>query len=111
MLDVECFIFKVRRPPRSTLFPYTTLFRSYSVEAGAATCHERRGVGSALERVRSEEHKSELQSPDQLVCRHLLVKKKAASSGARRENELHAMPRSAWHGYFQTEGRPCIRAA
>src|SRR5256885_2856506 len=69
----------IRRPPRSTLFPYTTLFRSreapdssprYSRARPRATRHERAG------RSRSEEHTSELQSPCNLVCRLLLEKKK-----------------------------------
>src|SRR5436189_3418731 len=65
----------IRRPPRSTLFPYTTLFRS----AGTVAV---RGDHAAVERVhaardeRSEEHTSELQSPMYLVCRLLLEKKK-----------------------------------
>src|SRR5688500_19268847 len=68
------FFLMLRRPPRSTLFPYTTLFRSERGEA-------RRGpVGGRPEppvaRPRSEEHTSELQSPCNLVCRLLLEKKK-----------------------------------
>src|SRR2546422_5046473 len=79
----------IRRPPRSTLFPYTTLFRSLSgligaflargtapVEAAALGAH---ALGRAAER--SEEHTSELQSRLHLVCRLLLEKKK--------NNELH----------------------
>src|SRR5256885_12911255 len=78
----------IRRPPRSTLFPYTTLFRSAG-EHEAAHAHEGRGradgllVGQKLavaridhEAHRSEEHTSELQSPCNLVCRLLLEKKK-----------------------------------
>src|SRR5258708_31065935 len=71
----------IRRPPRSTLFPYTTLFRS-----DRRDCHARRvgcgqpgrcaSPGHHLRSVRSEEHTSELQSPDHLVCRLLLEKKK-----------------------------------
>src|SRR5258708_24216634 len=66
----------IRRPPRSTLFPYTTLFRSplcgCQRVAKASRCRGSRDhVGS-----RSEEHTSELQSPDHLVCRLLLEKKK-----------------------------------
>src|SRR6516162_6722639 len=61
----------IRRPPRSTLFPYTTLFRSRD-RAGPGGCrHGRRRSGP-----RSEEHTSELQSPCNLVCRLLLEKKK-----------------------------------
>src|SRR5258708_28785740 len=88
----------IRRPPRSTLFPYTTLFRSKprscdlsltirtysSIESrrgrvsvsdhryGRRTCR----AGFRLKSMRSEEHTSELQSPDHLVCRLLLEKKK-----------------------------------
>src|SRR5947208_3702686 len=62
-----------RRPPRSTLFPYTTLFRSVPPH-GRGRGHPLVGVvGVLLER--SEEHTSELQSPDHLVCRLLLEKK------------------------------------
>src|SRR4051794_41654892 len=67
----------IRRPPRSTLFPYTTLFRS----GGSMRDVRRRvhiGTGSTLVgyAIRSEEHTSELQSPVHLVCRLLLEKKK-----------------------------------
>src|SRR5258708_9779170 len=90
----------IRRPPRSTLFPYTTLFRSLttgeeegflgrhidtsgiesesrrSVLAPAASAVASSGADSDAPGVRSEEHTSELQSPDHLVCRLLLEKKK-----------------------------------
>src|SRR5258708_29622431 len=65
----------IRRPPRSTLFPYTTLFRSDVIVLDDAPVREfagRRACGDD----RSEEHTSELQSPDHLVCRLLLEKKK-----------------------------------
>src|SRR2546422_3812913 len=70
----------IRRPPRSTLFPYTTLFRSKAFQEGAAGCTpwpEPWTIASGL-RVpgRSEEHTSELQSRLHLVCRLLLEKKK-----------------------------------
>src|SRR5256885_9233768 len=82
----------IRRPPRSTLFPYTTLFRSYAPRRGKRGYASWRGraaraagrlhcrvcadrIGSLRER-RSEEHTSELQSPCNLVCRLLLEKKK-----------------------------------
>src|SRR5258708_31031142 len=71
----------IRRPPRSTLFPYTTLFRSPGSEAGF---HQERAMhyidGFVLPVPRSEEHTSELQSPDHLVCRLLLEKKKKLKS-------------------------------
>src|SRR2546430_7527504 len=69
----------IRRPPRSTLFPYTTLFRS-ARGRGACGAHQRRHHPRprAVRRVprRSEEHTSELQSQSNLVCRLLLEKKK-----------------------------------
>src|SRR6266496_5590171 len=69
-----CFFFflMIRRPPRSTLFPYTTLFRSPPPGCSAET-HRRTRSSS---RWRSEEHTSELQSRRDLVCRLLLEKKK-----------------------------------
>src|SRR5258708_29903642 len=74
----------IRRPPRSTLFPYTTLFRSVGVTAWVASqvmaaCHSSVSevMSCACKKGRSEEHTSELQSPDHLVCRLLLEKKKA----------------------------------
>src|SRR5256885_5243346 len=66
----------IRRPPRSTLFPYTTLFRSGRKRSSglpSASCGGHRNRAAA---VRSEEHTSELQSPCNLVCRLLLEKKK-----------------------------------
>src|SRR2546430_13697953 len=93
------FFLIIRRPPRSTLFPYTTLFRSWG-EPGQPFCNRTRINGSALflaqatattekncdkpskpspptrRRLRSEEHTSELQSQSNLVCRLLLEKKK-----------------------------------
>src|SRR5258708_21354815 len=98
----------IRRPPRSTLFPYTTLFRSQfrqtSSVKGKGTPHStQRGPGctrakhaghmtlsSSLARAagaRSEEHTSELQSPDHLVCRLLLEKKK--KKNRRRNATVH----------------------
>src|SRR5258708_18950693 len=74
----------IRRPPRSTLFPYTTLFRSVRDRRRQRRGRTGRFVDEAQRRdsarrhaaVRSEEHTSELQSPDHLVCRLLLEKKK-----------------------------------
>src|SRR2546422_5072489 len=74
----------IRRPPRSTLFPYTTLFRSHVAHAVGGQCQPRRlGEGRAVTApdVRSEEHTSELQSRLHLVCRLLLEKKKKQSTG------------------------------
>src|SRR5258708_9583452 len=83
----------IRRPPRSTLFPYTTLFRSVTVSTlftqkpiaksshyiAAKAAIEGLVRGLSVE-FRSEEHTSELQSPDHLVCRLLLEKKKTAAT-------------------------------
>src|SRR2546421_8632780 len=73
----------IRRPPRSTLFPYTTLFRSLG--RGLSPRHDSgdrlAGVGDAGDGIeRSEEHTSELQSRSDLVCRLLLEKKKIGGS-------------------------------
>src|SRR5256885_6792901 len=76
------FFLMIRRPPRSTLFPYTTLFRSVPERLRASPgCRgvgdKREGQVSGCMRIkRSEEHTSELQSPCNLVCRLLLEKKK-----------------------------------
>src|SRR5258708_13708216 len=86
------FFLMIRRPPRSTLFPYTTLFRSrdgiaagpearagqHRVAVDAACALGALAIRSASPTSRSEEHTSELQSPDHLVCRLLLEKKKNA---------------------------------
>src|SRR2546430_8114188 len=79
----------IRRPPRSTLFPYTTLFRSHR-DVGEARVRPEGGfdgvggerVGGHVARInaRSEEHTSELQSQSNLVCRLLLEKKKLSSN-------------------------------
>src|SRR5947208_4904185 len=75
------FFFLIPRPPRSTLFPYTTLFRSLTPpgcwSCTTSTCQRsaRRCTASETPTSRSEEHTSELQSPDHLVCRLLLEKK------------------------------------
>src|SRR2546430_2854745 len=68
----------IRRPPRSTLFPYTTLFRSGGLEPLQRQADDHRGPGrrEPAPRPRSEEHTSELQSQSNLVCRLLLEKKK-----------------------------------
>src|SRR5438067_3526381 len=66
----------IRRPPRSTLFPYTTLFRSRSPATSRASTSTARCAHSTRRSTRSEEHTSELQSRFDLVCRLLLEKKK-----------------------------------
>src|SRR5256885_12907328 len=90
----------IRRPPRSTLFPYTTLFRSIDFaqdpQAWAGVLDEhpapksfRLTPGNPGENQRSEEHTSELQSPCNLVCRLLLEKKK--------KQQLHLFSHTARH--------------
>src|ERR1039458_10726171 len=69
--SVFFFFLMIRRPPRSTLFPYTTLFRSWKVACGAFSA----SLSHNCRHVRSEEHTSELQSLRHLVCRLLLEKK------------------------------------
>src|SRR5438094_5643014 len=88
----------IRPPPRSTLFPYTTLFRSQiCASVGVVQHHQQgeaaqpRGVRHVAERLRprSEEHTSELQSPYDLVCRLLLEKKKTTP---RRDSAKATLP-------------------
>src|SRR2546430_3442696 len=72
----------IRRPPRSTLFPYTTLFRSDFFPAAMLRASRRSQAAMTILRhlFRSEEHTSELQSQSNLVCRLLLEKKKRRAS-------------------------------
>src|SRR2546430_9215340 len=92
----------IRRPPRSTLFPYTTLFRS-----SIARLVEKKGLGDLIcachilrqrgrlfrvEIIRSEEHTSELQSQSNLVCRLLLEKKKKDVSCSIYSSSVHCCP-------------------
>src|ERR1039457_6079914 len=86
-LFVLFFFLMIRRPPRSTLFPYTTLFRS--IFFGPAKSWGGGGHGSRI--IRSEEHTSELQSPCNLVCRLLLEKKK------KKKKHTSTAPESAYH--------------
>src|SRR5256885_12946325 len=69
------FFLMIRRPPRSTLFPYTTLFRSASFDGPPKKFTYQKTCREEVESKRSEEHTSELQSPCNLVCRLLLEKK------------------------------------
>src|SRR5690349_24389033 len=82
LVGIDFFFFLVRPPPRSTLFPYTTLFRSDLARKGVrrgGDVGDRRAREPALLEERSEEHTSELQSRRDLVCRLLLEKKKKLS--------------------------------
>src|SRR5256885_11179990 len=100
----------IRRPPRSTLFPYTTLFRS---APGAKSCETKvapalgwdwgkDGKGQTEREIRaesgdprSEEHTSELQSPCNLVCRLLLEKKKTGSERKQKSQMFHVARKQA----------------
>src|SRR2546426_6931390 len=86
----------IRRPPRSTLFPYTTLFRSRaparapaSSSTWATVCCRRRRSRRCGRWWRSEEHTSELQSPCNLVCRLLLEKKKKKNTHTEGDTIYH----------------------
>src|SRR2546430_4709493 len=100
----------IRRPPRSTLFPYTTLFRSIqgvrldSIASNALDGQLLIGEGHFLARIesRSEEHTSELQSQSNLVCRLLLEKKKRAALFPHVEVGAH-------HTRLPYAGPACVR--
>src|SRR5256885_13217284 len=85
------FFLMIRRPPRSTLFPYTTLFRSGPGDGIAVVMGWNRAGRSCLRAClgRSEEHTSELQSPCNLVCRLLLEKKKKVHYSPRTHSYHH----------------------
>src|SRR2546427_1926049 len=90
LYPVFFFFLMIRRPPRSTLFPYTTLFRSRCGGYGWQLGDEgggywlgRRALDAAARARRSEEHTSELQSQSNIVCRLLLEKKKALKVNSR----------------------------
>src|SRR5947199_7634798 len=96
----------LRRPPRSTLFPYTTLFRSVDVEdqRGDQRGHGQRHLGTAADRRpgeidsgRSEEHTSELQSLRHLVCRLLLEKKKKNKTETHTTKQKRSAPNYTPH--------------
>src|SRR5476649_400839 len=95
----------MRRPPRSTLFPYTTLFRSVRISACAMPdVFGFRWVNKAK---RSEEHTSELQSHSDLVCRLLLEKKKAEEH---RRSILYRWPgHQEWQSRVRGGGRRVLR--
>src|SRR5256885_11602927 len=100
----------IRRPPRSTLFPYTTLFRSptdslnprFTAARAIADPNLRLGDVHGRDAVRSEEHTSELQSPCNLVCRLLLEKKKKITS-----NHTTSMTIDTRHRHTIHAGRTC----
>src|SRR2546427_5875684 len=90
------FFLMIRRPPRSTLFPYTTLFRSEKAlkrkenfHLGQILFRKLLHVSERCERLRSEEHTSELQSQSNLVCRLLLEKKNNNKLNGRSFDAIH----------------------
>src|SRR2546426_7080523 len=109
-LSLFFFFLMIRRPPRSTLFPYTTLFRSLHVAAQAVQVEERRAAPPDPEPhlpadLRSEEHTSEIQSPCNLVCRLLLEKKKTPSPASSRRASEH-WPQVRRRSSAAAPGRP-----
>src|SRR2546425_9623660 len=104
LLVVHFFFLMIRRPPRSTLFPYTTLFRSVLHVADLLFVDQDVGIFEhalhALGVARSEEHTSELQSLAYLVCRLLLEKKNLKKS------TNFCVPLSTWSEISQQESSP-----
>src|SRR5690625_5686092 len=101
------FVVRLRRPPRSTLFPYTTLFRSRA-DADRARCvparrsvqHRPQPLSHPTRPARSEEHTSELQSRGHLVCRLLLEKKK-------NKKLAHCLPKRIQGSRYSSAGSRC----
>src|SRR3989442_3306250 len=91
----------IRRPPRSTLFPYTTLFRSCERYAATGEYPSDFRSGRVFRAYRSEEHTSELQSRPHLVCRLLLEKKKKR---CRRRRQSSSPRGAADHGGSENDG-------
>src|SRR5258706_7049703 len=101
------FFLMIRRPPRSTLFPYTTLFRSPRLEQDDRCAHGRRRRHGC----RSEEHTSELQSLTNLVCRLLLEKKNKIPATPVVTLRTHCRPSSVRHREQSTHTRPAALRA
>src|SRR6266581_3539491 len=101
LLFLLFFFLMIRRPPRSTLFPYTTLFRSSAAPARPRA--RRLAPGTARPGRRSEEHTSELQSPVHLVCRLLLEKKKITK---RSGNQLLPSTHNVYSSPFSCKRNP-----
>src|SRR5437588_4656487 len=91
----------IRRPPRSTLFPYTTLFRSPGRPRGSGRGARPARPGRGGRPRRSEEHTSELQSHSDLVCRLLLEKKKKRKR--RIERDVETRGASTWADVHESE--------
>src|SRR5690349_23897178 len=101
------FFLMIRRPPRSTLFPYTTLFRSPVGPDARGDLRVRRLVGGVEGRpqvaLRSEEHTSELQSRRDLVCRLLLEKKKKKTTNNTKKNTENTINQTKPEHYTQND--------
>src|SRR2546430_5410901 len=107
-LAVFFFFLMIRRPPRSTLFPYTTLFRSAFTtwrqrQGNSAAVHPMMALEEPETHLRSEEHTSELQSQSNLVCRLLLEKKKNTLERPRwiphlNTSDTHLSAHYCWRG-------------
>src|SRR5258708_12677370 len=98
----------IRRPPRSTLFPYTTLFRSPAAKS-QRFYRRKPPCPAAWVLERSEEHTSELQSPDHLVCRLLLEKKKTKTSMF--TEQLQSYRHRLYHDDHASPIIPCTHSA
>src|SRR5258707_5167821 len=102
ILLIFFFFLMIRRPPRSTLFPYTTLFRSVKIVLDHYPVKSIRDIAISPGLFRSEEHTSELQSRQYLVCRLLLEKKKQHARNVpdrRLSTTIHT------HGRHMTSGQ------
>src|SRR5476651_2730003 len=95
MIFLFFFFLMIRRPPRSTLFPYTTLFRS-KINGGILTSPDTTATQEYRLDFRSEEHTSELQSRQYLVCRLLLEKKKTSRHGVKSQADTRGSLRVHW---------------
>src|SRR2546429_6782196 len=100
--EIVFFFLMIRRPPRSTLFPYTTLFRSISAPSIMSRQSVRPvRVGFTRTHVRSEEHTSELQSRLHLVCRLLLEKNKRDHQGHPADPSCGHSGRTKWRCFHK----------
>src|SRR2546430_3329768 len=100
----------IRRPPRSTLFPYTTLFRSLGTCGRCFHGARRRSRRGRQDSDRSEEHTSELQSQSNLVCRLLLEKKKKSCPWWSRPLSLGPAPPDCTAPGASVTASPVVRA-
>src|SRR5438046_5702542 len=99
------FFLMIRRPPRSTLFPYTTLFRSIFAEGALAQDDAAVVVLDGAGKDRSEEHTSELQSLTNLVCRLLLEKKKKKKTKQQKQKKHKTIKKTSKQNTNRTMNR------